>query len=63
MREFTRELMFLSCLGGSERRRPGWWLLPIFLSCLGGSERPPSCRAGRAGFLSCLGGSERVLGA
>jgi len=50
-------MRFLSCLGGSARRRLGSALHHDFLSCLGGSARKTPAGWLDPAFLSCLGGS------
>ena len=49
---------FLSCLYGSERRKPHSLQLIFFLSCLYGSERIGGDGVILFQFLSCLYGSE-----
>ena len=55
------DLLFLSCLLGSERRSRKARCGAAFLSCLLGSEPLRRADNRRQEFLSCLLGSERGL--
>ena len=59
-RSLIADLLFLSCLPGSELGGVQSHGLAVFLSCLPGSELPPSLRRAGGYFLSCLPGSEPV---
>ena len=59
MRDALDEMMFLSCLCGSERATAQSGPDIAFLSCLCGSERNLISSEVIAIFLSCLCGSER----